>query len=199
MPSQLPTEPVSRAVLLAALLFTAAIPACGDAGGAEGDENAGYFAEGADAPRVEVSACSLLTNEELAEQLYLSVRPSDRATWTSDEFDITSTEQDNGASRLCEYRFESRDEVGGGPVWHSDFTLMVFPSNAVAVPEDRRMPLEGAGPEMFRERGTEGAAYVVKGGLAATLSRFPGRGEEEAGGPDAGRVVLLRRIAERLP
>ena len=41
-----------------------------------------------------------------------------------------------------------------------------------------------------------GSLLIVEGKHSG---RFPGRSEEEAGGPDAGRVVLLRRIAERLP
>jgi hypothetical protein len=52
---------------------------------------------------------------------------------------------------------------------------------------------------MFKERGTAAGYYVVKGALAVSMTRFPGRGEDGEGGPDAGRVVLLRRIAERLP
>jgi hypothetical protein len=51
---------------------------------------------------------------------------------------------------------------------------------------------------MFKEPGTRAAYYVVKGRLAATLTGFPGRNESEADS-DAGRLVLLRRIAERLP
>jgi hypothetical protein len=39
----------------------------------------------------------------------------------------------------------------------------------------------------------------MKGGLAVTLTGFPGRADNEEGSPDAGRLVLLRRIAERLP
>jgi hypothetical protein len=119
--------------------------------------------------------------------------PSERASRPR-EFDLSTTEPELGVTRRCEYRFESGD---GG--WHSDFDIMVFPSNAIALAEEKRRPIAGAGPEMFKEPGTRAAFYVVKGPHAVTLTGFPGRGEAEEGGPDAGRLVLLRRIAERLP
>jgi hypothetical protein len=194
-------EPSSRAALIAALLLAAAVPACGDRAGA--DQGAGLASgleDGEGTPaRIEVDPCALLTKEELSEQLYLSLRADERANYETDQFDIEATEPSLGTTRVCEYKFASRDSVGGGPTWHSDFTLMVFPSNAIALAEDDRKPIDGAGPGMFKERGTAAGYYVVKGGLAVTLTRFPGRGEDGEGGPDAGRVVLLRRIAERLP
>ena len=98
---------------------------------------------------------------------------------------------------MCEYKFQSRYAVGGGPTWHSDFDIMVFPSNAIALAEEKRRPIAGAGPEMFKEPGTAAAYYVVKGNLAASLHRFPGRKVESE--VDAGRVELLQRIAARLP
>jgi len=202
MPSRHPIETPSRTVLLAALLLAAPLTACGDrAGAAQGAEFAGAGLEdgGDAAPRVEVDPCALLTTEEISEQLYLSVPLSQREHYSTDEFGVEGTAADYGASRACAYRFESRDSVGSGPTWHSDFDLLVFPSTAIALPEDKRQPIDGAGPDMFKERGTAAAYYVVKGGLAVSLTRFPGRGEEGEGGPDAGRLVLLRRIAGRLP
>ena len=202
MPILRSLEPGSRAALLAALLLAAAVSACGGGGGdaGQGDEYAGYFEDGDSAPaRIDVEPCALLSNEEISEQLFLTLSADEQARWTSREFDLATTEPDLGLTRLCEYRFASRDSVGGGPTWHSDFNLMVFPSNAVALAEDKRKPIEGGGPGMFKEAGTAAAYYVVKGGLAVSLTRFPGRGEDAEGGPDAGRVVLLRRIAERLP
>jgi hypothetical protein len=189
--------PLRTAALTLAL---AAAPACGGGGDAGQVSYAADFEGGGGAPaRIDVEPCALLTNEEISEQLYLAVPPSERPTWTSREFDLATTEPDLGVTRRCEYRFESREAVGGGPVWHSDFDIMVFPVNAVALAEDKRMPIAGAGPEMFKERGTRGAFYVTKGGLAVTLTGFPGRDENEEGGPDAGRLVVLWRIAERLP
>lgn len=200
MPILRSLEPGYRAALLAALLLATAVPACG--GGADAEPGAGFAGaiEDGEAPaRIEVEPCSLLTNEEISEQLFLSLSADEQSRYTSREFDLTTTEPDLGLTRMCEYRFASRDSVGGGATWHSDFTLMVFPSNAIALREDKRKPIEGAGPEMFKEGGTAAAYYLVKGALAVSLTRFPGRGEDAEGGPDAGRVVLLRRIAERLP
>ena len=200
MPMLQPLEPGSRAALIAALLLAAAVPACGGGADAEqGAEFAGAFEDGEAPARIEVEPCALLTREEISAQLYQTVPADQRAHYKSDEFDVQTTEPDLGTTRMCEFKFASRDSVGGGPTWHSDFNLMVFPSNAIALPEDKRKPIEGGGTEMFKESGTAAAFYVVKGGLAVSLTRFPGRGEDAEGGPDAGRVVLLRRIAERLP
>ena len=201
MPTLLPMEPASRAAFFAALVLAAAVPACGDrAGAGQGAETAADFEDGGDAPaRIEVDPCGLLTNEEISEQLFLSVSPSERPGWQSREFEIATTEPDLGVTRRCEYRFESKEAVGGGPVWHSDFDIMVFPSNAIALAEDKRKPIAGAGAGMFKEGGTRGGYYVVKGAHAVTLTGFPGRDENEEGGADAGRLVLLRHIAERLP
>jgi hypothetical protein len=192
-----PFESAPRPALAALLL---AIAACGGSAdqrttsAADADDLA--FGEQA---RVEVDPCALLTREEISEQLFLAVPPSQREHYSTDEFNVETSEPNAGVSRMCSYRFQSRDSVGGGPTWHSDFDLMVFPSNAIGLPEDKREPIAGAGPEMFKEQGTAAAFHVVKGGLAVSLTRFPGRGEDEAGGEDAGRLVLLRHIAGRLP
>lgn len=201
MPNRIANEPASRAAWIAVLLLAVPVAACGDrAGGEGGAEYAADLENGGDAPaRLDVDPCALLTREEISEQLYLSLPLDQREHYSTPEFDVESTPSDYGASRMCAYRFQSRDSVGSNPTWHSDFDLMVFPSNAIALPEDRRERLAGAGPEMFKERGTAAAYYVVKGGLAASITRFPGRPEEGESGPDAGRVALLNRIAGRLP
>lgn len=202
MPSLQPIESASRAAVLASLLFAAALPACAGGDGAGREAASGSYAEDGEESqaRIEVDPCALLTGEEISEQLFLSLSPSERANYRSREFDISTTEPDLGLTRRCEYRFASRDSSGGGgPTWHSDFDIMVFPSNAVALAEDKRKPIEGAGPEMFKESGTRAGYYVVKGPHAVTLTGFPGRGEDEPGGSDAGRLVLLRQIAGRLP
>jgi hypothetical protein len=193
-------SPGCRAARFAALLLATAVSACG--GGADAEEGAAYAGdfEGDETPaRIEVDPCALLTGDEISEQLFLAVPADQREHYSTDEFGVEGTASDYGASRMCAYRFESRDSVGSGPTWHSDFDLLVFPSNAVALPDDKREPIAGAGPEMFKERGTAAAYYVVKGGLAVSITRFPGRPEDAEGGPDAGRLVLLQRITERLP
>jgi hypothetical protein len=179
--------------------MVSAVAACGGGAGADAegsDEYASYFDE--EQTRVVVDPCALLTKEEISEQLFLAVSPSQRTGWTSSEFEISSNEPQLGTSRLCEYRFESRYAVGGGPVWHSDFNLTVFPSNAVGLPEEKRQPIEGGTSEMFKERGSS-VVYVVKGPHAVSINGFPGRDEDEPGGEDAGRLALLRHIAGRLP
>ena len=204
MPSLQPIESAFRAAVLASLLLAAALPACAGGDGAGREASGSWVEDGEDGgdgqARIAVDPCALLTSEEISEQLFLSLSPSERANYRSREFDLSTTEPELGVTRRCEYRFASRDSIGGaGPTWHSDFDIMVFPSNAIALAEDRRKPIEGAGPEMFKERGTRAAYYVVKGPHAVTLTGFPGRGEDEPGGIDAGRLVLLRHIAGRLP
>jgi hypothetical protein len=198
MPILRSLEPGSRAALIAALLLAAAVAACGGGGDAgQGAAYGGDLEDGDTPARIEVEPCALLTNEEISEQLFLSLSADEQARWTSREFDLATTEPDLGVTRMCEYKFQSRYAVGGGPTWHSDFDIMVFPSNAIALAEDKRRPIAGAGPEMFKEPGTAAAYYVVKGNLAVSLHRFPGRKEE--GEVDAGRLALLQRIAARLP
>lgn len=200
MPTLLALEPARRAT--ASALLATLVLACADAGGGEaGAASGSYFEEdGETQARIAVEPCSLLTNAEISEQLFLSLSPSERASYSSPEFDLSTTEPDLGVTRRCEYRFASRDSSGGGgATWHSDFEIMVFPSNAIALAEDKRKPIEGAGSGMFKESGSRAGYYVVKGPHAVTLTGFPGRDEDEPGGIDAGRLVLLRHIAERLP
>jgi hypothetical protein len=202
MPILQTLEPGSRAALLAALLLAAAVPACGDRGeGAE--QRAGQASDFDDLgveeqARVEVDPCALLKNAEISGQLARAVSPSERPNWSTLEFDVTPTEVEWGISRRCEYKFQSRERAGGGPVWHSDFNVMVIHAGAILVPERNRVPVAGAGPEIFRSKG-EQVYYVTKGAHAATLTSFPGSREGDESDEDATRIVLLRRIAERLP
>lgn len=199
MPNLSPLGPRFGAALAAAVVLAFAVPACGGSAGAdaEADDESGSYFDGEEA-RVEVDPCALLTKEELSEQLYLSLSPRERDNYANPDFDITATEPQLGTSRVCEYQFASRDSVGGGATWHSDFTLTVFPLNALALQDERREPIEGGTSEMFKERGTS-VVYVVKGPLAVSIHHFPPRDEDEPGGVDGGRLVLLRHIAERLP
>ena len=202
MPILRSLEPGSRAALLAALLLAAAVPACGGGADAEQARRVSPPPSRTAATRRHASTSSRARCSRTRRSRSSSTSPSRRRNgprWTSREFDLATTEPDLGVTRRCEYRFESREAVGGGPVWHSDFDIMVFPVNAIALAEDKRKPIAGAGPEMFKERGTRGAFYVVKGGLAVTLTGFPGRDENEEGGPDAGRLVLLRRHRRAAP
>jgi hypothetical protein len=187
-------------MLMQTLAFAATVTACGG-GSADAADAAAATDDGvAESVKIDVKPCELLKPQEISEQLFLAVRASERQRWSSPEFDLSTTEPDIGLHRRCEYKFASRDSVGsGGPTWHSDFDLTVLPANVIPLPEDDRKPIEGAGPDMFKESGSRAAYYVVKGKLAVAFAGFPGRGENEAGGVDGGRVVLLRLIAQRLP
>lgn len=175
--------------ILPSLLMAVVVLGCAG----KGDES-GADAASSDAA-ITVDPCALLTNEQISEELLLAVSPSQRASWTTTEFSIANSPVTRGESRACEYTFASRQEVGGTPAWQSAFSLMVSPADLVLVPQDQRLPVPGA-PNMFRQASGEGVYYVVKGGRAATIANFPGRSEGDA---DAGRIALLRRVADRLP
>ena len=187
----------SRKILMQTLAFATTVTACG--GGSEGAADAAADDGVAESVKIDIKPCELLKPAELSEQLFLAVPATDRQKWTSPDFELSTTEPDIGAHRRCEYKFASRHSVGGGPLWHSDFEVMVLPANVVPLSDDDRKPIDSAGPDMFKESSGRPAYYVVKGKLAASLTGFPGRRENESGGADGGRVVLLRLIAQRLP
>ena len=187
----------SRKMLMQTLAFATTVTACG--GGSEGAANAAADDGVAEAVQIDTKPCELLKPEEISEQLFLAVPATERQTWTSPDFDLSTTEPDIGLHKRCEYKFASRQQVGGGATWHSDFEVMVLPANAVPLPEVDRKPIDSAGPDMFKESSGRPAYYVVKGKLAASITGFPGRREGESGGADGGRLILLRLIAQRLP
>jgi hypothetical protein len=144
---------------------------------------------------VAVDPCALLTKEQIAAELLLSVSPSQRAEWTTTEFTVANSPVTRGESLSCEYTFSSHHLVGGTPASQSAFNVVVSPANLVLVPQDQRVPVPGV-PGMFGQKSAEGVYYVLKGDHAATISNFPMRSEGDA---NAGRIALLRHIAARLP
>lgn len=187
--------------LSAMVVLALALTACADRGspGARSADDPSMESFGADGPRrVELDPCAVLTPEEVATQLARGLQPSDQQNWSTTEFDVTPKEVEWGDARRCEYAFQSRATAGGGPIWHSDFNVMVMDADAMYLPEQSRLPVNGAGPEIFRARG-EKAYYVTKGKYAATLTSFPGNQNPAAGDEDATRVALLHQIASRLP
>jgi hypothetical protein len=188
---------------LTVLALTLGLAACGErAGGAQSDHNAGAPAadveesDGDGGPaRPPMDPCALLTKQEISEQLLQTQSPSERANWTSTEFQVVPTEVDWGVSRRCEVTWQSRQQVSGGPVVRGLFILMVFRSDGLGIPVRDRRPVTGAGPEIFRH---QQVFYVTKGDYAVSLTDF--KGTPDAGGNEhAGRVTLLRAAATRLP
>lgn len=174
--------------ILPPLLIAVLVLACAN----EGDES-GADAEHTDG--ITIDPCALLTKDQISKELVLAVSPSQRAAWTTTEFVIKDSPVTRGELRTCDYTFASSEAVGGTPAWRSEFNVMVSPADLVLVPQDQRLPVPDA-PDMFRPASAEGVYYALKGGLAATISNFPGRSEGDA---DAGRIALLRLIADRLP
>jgi hypothetical protein len=196
-----------RAVSLAGLVLASSAAACGEGARSEqpeavdaGSAVAEPMDDAAPAP-LQVDPCALLTEQEISEQLLLSLSPTDVANLTPKEFAVTPTEVPWGESRRCEFAYESKDRIGGTPVLRGNFNVMVSPIAFVtAIQERDRRPVAGAGPEIFKyQQMGERAYYVMKGKYGASLTDFRGTFDPSGESQDAGRVALLRRIAERLP
>ena len=200
-----------RAFALAGIVLASSGAACGERAQSEQPEAANVGAEAPDpmgdgaAPAPPpIDPCALLTEQEISEQLLLKLSPTEVANLTPKEFEVTPTEVPWGESRRCEFAFASKDRSAAGtPFWRGDFNVMVFPIDfATMIQERDRRPVADAGPEIFKyQKMGERTYYVMKGKYAASLTRFPGRFDPSGNSPDvdAGRVVLLRHIAERLP
>src|SRR5262249_4216530 len=139
--------------------------------------------------------CALLTKEEIAKQLLLTGSPGQRANYTTKEFEIKPVEVPWGESRRYEIAYQSRHQIGDGPAERGNFIVLVFRIDALAMPQNKREPVSGAPPEIFSH---QKVYYVTKGSLAASLTDFDGTAGL-TGDENAGRVALLRQIAERLP
>ena len=189
-----------RAAGLALLLPTLGVTGCGERDqraehGATPQADAGDPDGDGGPTRPPIDPCALLTEQEISEQLLQTLSPSERASWTTTEFQVVPTEVDWGVSRRCEVTWQSRQQVSGGPVVRGLFILMVFGIDGLGMPESKRRPVTGAGPEIFRH---QQVFYVTKGDYAVSLTDFKGT-PDAAGNEHAGRVALLRAAATRLP
>ena len=191
----------ARAVALAGLALTLGAAGCGDrAEGTRADRAPVADAEPDDdglpaepAPP-SVDPCQLLTDEEISEQLWLTISPSQREHYNAKGFDITKTEVPWGVSRRCEYTFRSKATVSGGPVTRGDFNILVSRASLGEVADREKKPIPGVGDEAYRH---QQVWYVRAGDLIASLTDFDGTSEPGLE-PDAGRIALLKRMAERL-
>ncbi len=196
-----------RAFALAGIVLASSAAACGERAQSEqpdapdaGDEAAESMDDAAPA-RPPIDPCALLTKQEMSEQLLLTLSPTEVANLTPKEFEVTPTEVPWGESRRCEFAYESKDRSGGTPVLRGNFNVMLSPIAFVSGIQQRdRRPVAGTGPEIFKyQKMGERAYYVMKGKYAASLTDFRGTFDPSGNSSDAGRVALLRRIAERLP
>lgn len=191
-----------RAAGVAVLLVHLGLAGCGErARGAEADHAASTQADAGDpdgdagATRPPIDPCSIVTAQEISEQLLHTVAPSQRANWTSTGFDVVSTEVDWGVARRCEITYRSRQEVSGGPAERGAFNLMVFRSDGLGIPERERRPVAGAGPEIFKH---QQVFYLTKGDYAVSLTDFKAT-SDSGGNENGGRIALLRAAGNRLP
>jgi hypothetical protein len=191
----------ARAILLS-LVLAVGTAGCGDRG--RGDRPGrsvvagtealgGDVADGEPAPP-KLDACALLTDEEISEQLWLTLQPAERESYRPKGFEIARADVPWGISRRCEFSFRSNAVIGGGPALRGTFPVMVSDVRAVPVPERQKKPIAGVGDEAYRHQQTW---YVRVGDLVASITDF--RGTNEPGlEPEAGRVALLKHIAGRL-
>lgn len=201
MPPLWPVRIPAPFARLTVLALTLGLTACGErAEGTQSDRNAGAASaaeepDGGAPERPQIDPCGLITKQEISEQLLNTVSPSERTNWATTEFQVVPTEVDWGVSRRCEVTWQSRQLVSGGPVVRGLFIVMVFGIDGLGIPESKRRPVAGAGPEIFRH---QQVFYVTKGDYAVSLTDF--KGTPDAGGNEhAGRVALLRAAATRLP
>jgi hypothetical protein len=191
----------ARVAGLAVLLPLLGFSSCGErAQGAASDQAASTQAGPGDpddgrsgAARPPIDPCSIITAQEISEQLLHTVAPSQRANWTSTRFDVVPTEVDWGLARRCEVTYRSRHQVSGGPAERGAFHLMVFRSDGLGIPERERRPVAGAGTEIFKH---QQVFYLTKGDFAVALTDFKGTADSQE---NEGRVALLRAAASRLP
>jgi hypothetical protein len=196
-----------RAVGLASIVLATTAAACGERVQGEQPDAADAGAAAPEPMSDEASArppvdpCALLTQQEISEQLLLTLSPSDVSNLTTKEFEVTPTEVPWGESRRCEFAYESKDRSRGGPLLHGSFSVMVSPiAFASAIQQRDRQTVAGTGAEIFKyQKMGERAYYLLKGKYAASLTDFRGTFDPSGNSSDAGRVALLRRIAERLP
>jgi hypothetical protein len=196
-----------RAAGLAGIVLVTTAAACGERVQGEPHDDPVVAAAAAEAASdaapapPPVDPCALLTRQEISEQLLLTLSPSEVSNLTTKEFEVTPTEVPWGESRRCEFKYASMDRSRGGPLLRGDFNVMVSPIAFVdAIRPRDRQPVAGAGSEIFKyEKMGERAFYVTKGKYGASLTDFRGTHSPSGTSPDAGRVALLRRIAERLP
>ena len=190
----------ARAAGLIALALTLGAAGCGDR--AEGtpaertplaDAGAGDDGLPAEPAPPSVDPCQLLTDEEVSEQLWLTVPTHQREHYNAPGFDITKTEVPWGISRRCEYTFRSKATVSGGPVFRGDFNVMVSHATFYVADRDKK-PVAGVGDEAYRH---QQVWYVRVGDHIASLTDFDGTNEPGLE-PDAGRVALLKSMAQRL-
>jgi hypothetical protein len=192
----------ARAAILLNLVLGVAVTGCADRARddrpdrttASGTEALGGEVPDADPAPPKVDACALLTDEEISEQLWLTLQPSERESYKPRGFDVSKADVPWGISRRCELGFRSKATIGDGPALRGTFIVMVSHASAVPVPERQKKPIPGVGDEAYRHEQTW---YVRVGDLVASITDF--RGTNEPGlEPESGRVALLKHIAGRL-
>src|SRR6185503_4547378 len=141
----------SRPAGLLALMLAFGVAACGDrAQGSQPDRVAAADLEPKDPEPPKVDPCTLLTDEEISDQLWLSLQPSERKNYHPKGFNVTKNEVPWGVSRRCEFAYQSKAQISGGPILRGEFNVMVSDSSmANAVPERQKQPIAGVGDQAF--------------------------------------------------
>jgi hypothetical protein len=179
-----------RILLLSTACVCAALSACSADDAKQTNENIGSAAFAATQARneIKVNPCSLLTDDEIAAQVDLTLEPDQRASLheRSVKHQIAKEENREGMFPVCRITWRSVDPAG--EQWTTgNFQVFVGPASLLAI--DRGAAIEGVGDEAFFVSGMPGARV---GNLSVSIQDFPATDEGN------GAVELLRSAAQRL-
>ena len=142
-----------------------------------------------------IQPCELLTIEEIAAQVDLSIEPSQRAAKHAKgvKHNIETAAQLTGIWPKCVVTWRSVT-ADGNQVGRGEFNILVMTADQLKMLEqlDRRATVEGVGDEAFYH---ENAPYARVGNVAVGIVEFP----DTYGDQTQGAVELLRAAIGRLP
>jgi hypothetical protein len=190
-----------RILHAATLIAVVGLVGCGASEAAKNDGNATLGeVEQADpsGKLANIKPCSLLTDEEIAAQVDLTIEPDQRAALheKGTKHQISKEEDRSGAFPTCRITWRSVDSTG--EQWGTGtFSISVMTATVMKTLAGADNPtsggsvrqIEGVGDEAFLDR-HGGAAR--RGDLAVSIAEFPDSHEGN------GRVELLRAAAQRL-
>lgn len=141
-----------------------------------------------------VDPCSLLTKEEIQQQLELAGSPdqaaalrSNGAVWT-----IAMQPEPRGVSRTCQVHWQA--SVGGDVKRQDDFAVVVTFAGWLTgsvVDMQHPLPIPSLGDEAYFVGGKSGPPYARVGDIAVGIENFPDTRESKSG------VDLLRLAVPR--
>lgn len=132
----------------------------------------------------ELHACSLLTPDEIQEQLV-----SSDTQGLEGGYRVTSEETSDDEHSVCRYQWSSNTMIGGSPAAQGQFSVELRSAELLEATraEYDEEPIPGVGDEAFF---ISEVPYALVGDLAVSITNFQ-RGREP-------QIALLRAAADRL-